>query len=97
MLAIVHQLIDHPCKRMNIDANRINFMCFFILIIGNYPINETKRDKIKLEVDTNPPLGFSTEEKLLLRPFSFYTKCFSAPDLLEGRCMLCFLGNGRDE
>lgn len=41
--------------------------------------------KIKLEVDTHPPLGFSTEEKLLLRPFSFYTKCFSAPDLFAGK------------
>lgn len=41
--------------------------------------------KIKLEVDTNPPLGFATEEKLLLRPFSFYTKCFAAPDLFAGK------------
>ena len=41
--------------------------------------------KIKLEVDTNPPLGFATEEKLLLRPFSFYTKCFTAPDLFAGK------------
>lgn len=41
--------------------------------------------KIKLEVDTNPPPGFTTEEKLLLRPFSFYTKCFSAPDLFAGK------------
>lgn len=41
--------------------------------------------KIKLEVDTNPPLGFTTEEKLLLRPFSFYTKCFTAPDLFAGK------------
>lgn len=41
--------------------------------------------KIKLEVDTNPPLGFTTEEKLLLRPFSFYTKCFAAPDLFAGK------------
>jgi hypothetical protein len=41
--------------------------------------------KIKLEVDTSPPPGFTTEEKLLLRPFSFYTKCFSAPDLFAGK------------
>lgn len=41
--------------------------------------------KIKLEVDTNPPLGFVTEEKLLLRPFSFYTKCFTPPDLFAGK------------
>jgi predicted nucleotidyltransferase component of viral defense system len=41
--------------------------------------------KIKLEVDTNPPLGFATEEKLLLKPFSFYTKCFSTPDLFASK------------
>lgn len=41
--------------------------------------------KIKIEVDTSPPLGFATEEKLLLRPFSFYTKCFSLPDLFAGK------------
>lgn len=41
--------------------------------------------KIKLEVDTTPPLGFTTEEKLLLRPFSFYTKCYVASDLFAGK------------
>ncbi len=41
--------------------------------------------KIKLEVDTQPPLGFETEEKLLLKPFSFYVKCVSLPDLFAGK------------
>ncbi len=41
--------------------------------------------KIKLEVDTKPPIGFETEEKLLLKPFSFYVKCFSLPDLFAGK------------
>jgi predicted nucleotidyltransferase component of viral defense system len=41
--------------------------------------------KIKLEVDTHPPQGFATEEKLLLKPFSFYVKCFSLPDLFAGK------------
>jgi hypothetical protein len=41
--------------------------------------------KIKLEVDTNPPLGFTTEDKLLLRPFSFYTRCYTLPDLFAGK------------
>jgi len=41
--------------------------------------------KIKLEVDTDPPLGFSTEENLLLQPFSFYVKCFCLPDLFAGK------------
>lgn len=41
--------------------------------------------KIKIEVDTAPPPGFSTEEKLLLKPFSFYVKCFTLPDLFAGK------------
>ncbi|WP_425636858.1 nucleotidyl transferase AbiEii/AbiGii toxin family protein [Algoriphagus yeomjeoni] len=41
--------------------------------------------KIKIEVDREPPLGFETEEKLLLRPFSFYVKCFTPPSLFAGK------------
>jgi predicted nucleotidyltransferase component of viral defense system len=41
--------------------------------------------KIKFEVDTRPPLAFATEEKLLLKPFSFYVRCFSLPDLFAGK------------
>lgn len=41
--------------------------------------------RIKFEVDTQPPLGFGTEEKLLLLPFSFYVKCFQKGDLFAGK------------
>ncbi|MDP3398452.1 MAG: nucleotidyl transferase AbiEii/AbiGii toxin family protein [Bacteroidales bacterium] len=41
--------------------------------------------KIKIEVDTNPPLVFSTEQRLSLMPFSFMTRCFSLPDLFAGK------------
>lgn len=41
--------------------------------------------KIKIEVDTQPPLGFQTEEKLLIRPFSFYVKTFTLPSLFAGK------------
>ncbi|MFI5192599.1 MAG: nucleotidyl transferase AbiEii/AbiGii toxin family protein [Chitinophagales bacterium] len=41
--------------------------------------------RIKLEVDTEPPPGFTTEENLLVKPFSFYVKCFSLPDLFAGK------------
>lgn len=41
--------------------------------------------KIKLEVDTLPPLSFQTENKLLLRPFSFYANCLRIEDLLAGK------------
>ncbi len=41
--------------------------------------------KIKIEVDTKPPLGFQTESKLLLLPFSFRVQCFTLPDLFAGK------------
>lgn len=41
--------------------------------------------KIKIEVDTHPPLGFSTEPKLLLLPFSFMVRCYTLPDLFAGK------------
>lgn len=41
--------------------------------------------KIKLEVDTDPPLGFETEQKLLLQPYSVYVRCFTLPDLFAGK------------
>jgi len=44
-----------------------------------------KTIKIKFEVDTSPPLGFTVEEKLLIQPYSFYVKCFSLPDLFAGK------------
>lgn len=41
--------------------------------------------KIKIEVDTNPPLEFNTEQRLLMQPFSFTTRCFTLPDLYAGK------------
>lgn len=40
---------------------------------------------IKLEVDRKPAPGFETEERLLLKPVSFYVKCFTLPDLFAGK------------
>ena len=44
-----------------------------------------KSIKIKIEVDTQPPLKFNTEQKLLLLPESFMTRCFTLPDLFAGK------------
>ena len=40
--------------------------------------------KIKIEVDTQPPMGFSTEYKLLMLSFSFMVRCYTLPDLYAG-------------
>ena len=44
-----------------------------------------KSIKIKIEVDTNPPLNFETEDLLLLQPFSFMVRCFTLSDLFAGK------------
>jgi len=54
-------------------------------VVPQQGLGQTAHIKIKLEVDTMPPLGFETEEKLLLKPFSFYVKCFSLSDLFAGK------------
>lgn len=41
--------------------------------------------KIKIEVDTNPPLHFETENLLLTKPYSFYVNCFTLPNLFAGK------------
>lgn len=54
-------------------------------IIPQSGLSQQAHIKIKIEVDTMPPIGFETEEKLLLRPFSFYVKCFTLPYLFAGK------------
>lgn len=54
-------------------------------IIKETGVRSNKTVKIKIEVDRQPPLNFKTEEKLLLRPFSFYVKCFTKPSLFSGK------------
>lgn len=41
--------------------------------------------KIKIKVDTQPPLKFNTEQRLLLLPQSFMVRCFTLPDLFAGK------------
>lgn len=44
-----------------------------------------KSIKIKIEVDTKPPLNFSTEQKLLLLPESILVRCFTPSSLFAGK------------
>ncbi|HQW78181.1 MAG TPA: nucleotidyl transferase AbiEii/AbiGii toxin family protein [Chitinophagales bacterium] len=54
-------------------------------IVQQAGIQSNKSIKVKIEVDCEPPLGYKTEEKLLLRPFSFYVKCFTRSNLFAGK------------
>ena len=53
--------------------------------VYNLQFQTEKSFKIKIEVDVNPPLGFDTEPRLLLQPFSFITRCVTLSDLFAGK------------
>lgn len=44
-----------------------------------------KTIKVKIELDTDPPLLFDTEQKVLMRPYSSMVRCFTLPDLFAGK------------
>jgi len=54
-------------------------------------IHGRRQLKIKLEVDTDPPPGFSTETKFLLQPIPFSVKAYDPPSLFAGKmhAVLC--------
>ncbi|MFM7681437.1 MAG: nucleotidyl transferase AbiEii/AbiGii toxin family protein [Bacteroidota bacterium] len=54
-------------------------------VVVQHGISSNKSVKIKIEIDRVPPLEFETEEKLLVKPFSFYVNCFSLPSLFAGK------------
>jgi predicted nucleotidyltransferase component of viral defense system len=54
-------------------------------------IQKGKLLKIKIEVDTDPPPGFKTETRYMLRPIPFAVRAFKLPDLFAGKmhAILC--------
>lgn len=48
-------------------------------------INPGQLLRIKLEVDTDPPQGFTSEAKYLLQPIPFAVRTYSLPDLFAGK------------
>lgn len=72
-------------KEKKINANIKSAFLKDDTAIYNLKFRTERSVKIKIEVDVNPPLGFSTEHKLLLLPFSFMPRCYSLSDLYAGK------------
>lgn len=53
--------------------------------VVNLQFQTEKSLKIKIEVDTYPPLGFAAEQRLLVQPYPFYTRCIVPSDLFAGK------------
>ncbi|WP_298607576.1 nucleotidyl transferase AbiEii/AbiGii toxin family protein [uncultured Thiothrix sp.] len=77
--------VDITVKQKTVDSQIESAFLKNNTQVFSLTISHSRKIKIKLEVDTLPPLGFSTEERLLLQPFSFYVKCFTLSDLFAGK------------
>lgn len=53
--------------------------------VFNIAFQTEKMVKVKIEVDTQPPLLFATEQKPLTIPYTFMVRCFQLPDLYAGK------------
>lgn len=53
--------------------------------VYNVAFQTEKTVKIKIEVDTQPPLKFQTEQRALTIPYTFMVRCFQLPDLYAGK------------
>ncbi len=55
------------------------------------PDKTIRQLKIKIEIDTNPPSGFTDEAKLILQPIPFSVRTMSLPSLFAGKmhAVLC--------
>lgn len=58
---------------------------------ADWPIPRDQVLKIKIEVDTDPPSGFATENKFILQPVPFSIRSLVLPDLFAGKmhAVLC--------
>jgi hypothetical protein len=54
-------------------------------------IHSGKKFKIKIEIDTDPPGGFATESRFVLRPVPFSVISYALPDMFAGKmhAVLC--------
>jgi hypothetical protein len=64
---------DTSIHTLNIEANGLD------------NVHSGRKLKIKLEVDTNPPLKFQTESKTLLMPMTFNIRTMTLPNLYAGK------------
>ncbi len=53
--------------------------------VYNVAFQTKKTVKVKIEVDTQPPLKFQTEQKALTLPYTFMVRCFQLSDLFAGK------------
>ena len=70
-------------------ANQLLVIQAGVEIVRQIPPGQIVR--IKLEIDTDPPKGFTTENKYLLQPIPFSVRSYTLPNLFAGKmhALLC--------
>ncbi len=86
-----------PVQSAFLKANTLQCLLTIRDGSGNWPVPRDQILKIKIEVDTDPPPGFSTENKFVLQPIPFSVRTFVLPDLFAGKmhAVLCRRWKGR--
>ncbi|MBC8317771.1 MAG: nucleotidyl transferase AbiEii/AbiGii toxin family protein [Desulfobulbaceae bacterium] len=83
---LINKAVGGAVQSAFLKTNTLNEL--LIITIDKSIVREIHRDqvlKIKLEVDTDPPPGFSTESKYLLHPIPFAVRTYTLPDLFAGK------------
>jgi len=88
----INKAIESPLQSAFLKANTRNQL--IAIAVGEEIVKQIPRKqvlKIKLEVDTDPPSGFSTHSRYLLKPIPFAVRSYMLPDLFAGKmhAVLC--------
>jgi hypothetical protein len=80
-----------PFQSAFLKANTLQHLLAVRNDKADWPIPREQLLKIKIEIDTDPPPGFSTETKFVLQPIPFSVRIFVLPDLFAGKmhAVLC--------
>jgi predicted nucleotidyltransferase component of viral defense system len=83
---------ENPVQSAFLKANTLKLLITFKTDEkADWPIPRDQVLKIKIEIDTDPPPGFVTENKFILQPIPFSVRTFVLPDLFAGKmhAVLC--------
>ena len=88
----INKGVTSPIQSAFLKTNTLNEL--LVITMDKSLVRGVRRNqvlKVKLEVDTDPPQGFSTESKYLLQPIPFAVRTYTLPDLFAGKmhAVLC--------
>jgi len=88
----INKAVTSPIQSAFLKTNTLNEL--LVISMDKSLVRGVHRNqvlKVKLEVDTDPPAGFSTESKYLLQPIPFAVRTYTLPDLFAGKmhAVLC--------